>query len=111
MRLKPSSLTHNEMNKWVEHCVAGTPARSAALLVGVNKDTAASFYHRLRLIIHARLHQEAAELAGEVEVDESYVGGVRKGKRGRGAAGKSLPRRRPGFPSSVCSSRAGKSSP
>jgi len=72
----------------MEHFVAGTPARSAALLVGVNKDTAASFYHRLRLVIHERLHQEAAELAGEVEVDESYFGGVRKGKRGRGAAGK-----------------------
>ena len=25
---------------------------------------------------------------GEVEVDESYFGGQRKGKRGRGAAGK-----------------------
>jgi hypothetical protein len=29
-----------------------------------------------------------AQLSGEVEVDESYFGGVRKGKRGRGAAGK-----------------------
>lgn len=28
------------------------------------------------------------ELNGEVEADESYFGGVRKGKRGRGAAGK-----------------------
>ena len=28
------------------------------------------------------------ELDGEVEIDESYFGGVRKGKRGRGAAGK-----------------------
>jgi transposase len=28
------------------------------------------------------------ELSGEVEADESYFGGVRKGKRGRGAAGK-----------------------
>jgi transposase len=27
-------------------------------------------------------------LAGEIEVDESYFGGVRKGKRGRGAGGK-----------------------
>jgi transposase-like protein len=26
--------------------------------------------------------------AGEIEVDESYFGGARKGKRGRGAAGK-----------------------
>lgn len=66
--------------------LAGTPIRSAALLVGVNKDTAARFYHRLGLIVHERLHQEEAELAGEVEVDESCFGGVRKGKRGRGAA-------------------------
>jgi len=28
------------------------------------------------------------ELSGEVEADESYFGGVRKGKRGRGAGGK-----------------------
>jgi len=28
------------------------------------------------------------ELSGEVEADESYFGGVRKGKRGRGVAGK-----------------------
>ena len=27
-------------------------------------------------------------LGGEIEVDESYFGGRRKGKRGRGAAGK-----------------------
>ncbi|APC96507.1 putative transposase [Francisella frigiditurris] len=26
--------------------------------------------------------------AGEIEVDESYFGGARKGKRGRGASGK-----------------------
>jgi len=32
--------------------------------------------------------------AGEIEVDESYFGGHRKGKRGRGAAGK-VPVRHP----------------
>jgi len=31
---------------------------------------------------------EAPFLAGEIEVDESYLGGVRKGKRGRGAGRK-----------------------
>ena len=31
---------------------------------------------------------ESPFLHGEVDVDESYFGGVRKGKRGRGAAGK-----------------------
>jgi hypothetical protein len=29
-------------------------------------------------------------LSGTVEVDETYIGGERPGKRGRGAAGKSL---------------------
>lgn len=92
MRLKHSRLTHNQTNRLLEHFVAGTPARTACLLVSVNKDPAAGFYHRLRLVIAWRLAGEAAELAGElageVEVDESYLGGVRKSKRGRRAASK-----------------------
>lgn len=70
-----------------EHFVAGTPARTAADLIGVNKNTAALFYHRLRQIIAERI-EDASPLQGEIELDESYFGGVRKGKRGRGAAGK-----------------------
>ena len=88
MRLRHSRLTHNQTNRLIEHFVAGTPARMAAALIGLNKDTAATFYHRLRVVIAEQLAVEAGELAGEVEVDESYFGGVRKGKRGRGAAGK-----------------------
>src|SRR5271156_5704987 len=30
------------------------------------------------------------ELSGDVEIDETFIGGVREGKRGRGAAGKSI---------------------
>ena len=36
---------------------------------------------------HLDLHAEEV-FEGEIELDESYFGGVRKGKRGRGAAGK-----------------------
>ena len=68
--------------------VAGVPARMAAELVGVNRHTATLYFHKLRELIAAKLAAEAPALAGEVEVDESYFGGVRKGKRGRGAAGK-----------------------
>ena len=32
--------------------------------------------------------ESEAMFGGEIEVDESYFGGRRKGKRGRGAAGK-----------------------
>ena len=51
----------------------------------MNKISATNLYHRLRQIIHERLAEEADELAGQVEMDESYFGGVRKGKRGRDA--------------------------
>ena len=87
MRLKHSKLTAIQTRRLLEHFVAGTPARMAAALVGVNKNTAALFYHRVREIIALRIEDESP-LHGEIEVDECYFGGVRKGKRGRGAAGK-----------------------
>ena len=62
-------------------------ARTAADLVGVHKNTAAYFYHRLREIITWQL-DEVFPFSGGVEVDESYFGGKRKGRRGRGGAGK-----------------------
>ena len=57
-------------------------------MIGVNRHTATLFYHKLRELIAARLEAEAPFTVDEIEVDESYFGGVRKGKRGRGAAGK-----------------------
>jgi len=72
----------------IEHFVAGVTARTAADLVGVNRHTATLYYHKLRELIAARLEQESPFELGEVEIDESYFGGHRKGKHGRGAAGK-----------------------
>ena len=66
--------------------MAGATALAAAEIVGVNKHTAATFFLRLRELIASKL--PSYELSGEVEADQSYFGGVRKGKRGRGAAGK-----------------------
>ena len=83
---RKSRISVKKQQKLLEHFVAGTTARAAALLVGVQANTAKLFYQRLRQLIASK--QESYELSGEVEVDESYFGGVRKGKRGRGAAGK-----------------------
>ena len=71
----------------MEHFVSGSTARCAANLVGVNFKTAAYYFHRLREIIYQATEDETP-FSGEIEVDESYFGGTRKGKRGRGAAGK-----------------------
>ena len=72
----------------VTHFVAGVTARTAAQLTEVNRRTAMLYYHKLRELIAAKIADETPFTVGEVEVDESYFGGVRKGKRGRGAAGK-----------------------
>ncbi|HBR06982.1 MAG TPA: IS1595 family transposase [Desulfovibrio sp.] len=82
-----SRLSESKRNRLMEYFVAGTTARAAAELVGVHRNTAASCFTRLRKLIADEM-EKTSPLSGEVEVDESYFGGVRKGKRGRGAAGK-----------------------
>jgi transposase-like protein len=49
--------------------------------------TAWQWLHKLR---HAMVRPNRERLSGMIEVDETYVGGQKPGKRGRGAAGKSL---------------------
>ena len=85
--MRKSRLSQYKQNKLIELFVAGVTARTAAELANVNKSTAAYYFHRLRLLIYQNsCHLEMFD--GEVEADESYFGGHRKGKRGRGAAGK-----------------------
>ena len=85
--MRKSRLSQYKQYKLIELFVAGVTARTAAELVGVNKSTAAYYFHRLRLLIFQNSpHLEMFD--GEIEIDESYFGGHRKDKRGRGAAGK-----------------------
>jgi len=87
--MRKSRLSQYKQRRLVEHFVAGTTARCAANLCGVNRKSAAYYFHRLREIIAYELEQAEQEVfSGEIEVDESYFGGKRKGKRGRGAGGK-----------------------
>jgi transposase len=83
---RKSRLTSRQQSKLIEHFVAGTTARAAAELVGVQSNTAIRYFMRLRHLVASK--QPSYKLSGEVEADESYFGGIRKGKRGRGAAGK-----------------------
>ena len=87
--MRKSRLSCYKQERLIEHFVAGTTARNAAIIIGVNRKTAAYYYHRLRKLIFKHSEEEVHEVFdGEIEVDESYFGGHRKGKRGRGAGGK-----------------------
>ena len=82
-------LSKYKQDRLIEHFVSGSTALTSASLCSVNRKTAAFFFLRLREIIVLELEAEnEAMFGGEIEVDESYFGGKRKGKRGRGAAGK-----------------------
>lgn len=87
MGLKRCKLSNKTQLRLLEMFVAQATARTAADLAGINYHTAHLFYRKLRLLIVERMADEEP-FDGEIEVDESYFGGVRKGKRGRGAAGK-----------------------
>ena len=87
--MRKSRLSWWKPSRLIEHFVLGSTARCASRLVGVNKSTGALYFHRLREIIALKLEAGADDVfGGEIEVDESYFGGRRKGKRGRGSAGK-----------------------
>lgn len=83
--MRKSRLSLYKQNKLIESFVAGATARTASSLVGLINLLPV----RLRQLIYdGSEHLEM--FSGEVEADESYFGGVRKGKRGRGTAGKYL---------------------
>ncbi len=54
----------------------------------MNPKTILSYYTKLRGLIAEESKHSCNQFSGEIEVDEAYFGGKRKGKRGRGAAGK-----------------------
>jgi len=81
-----SRLSSKQQSELIKLFVAGATARASAQLVGVQANTAIRFFMCLRQTIASKL--PSYDLSGEVEADESYFGGTRKGKRGRGAGGK-----------------------
>ena len=85
--IRNSKLTNRQIGKLIDFFVLEVPASRAAKATGVNRNSASRVYQIIRISL-ARECEKHSPLKGEVEVDESYFGGRRKGNRGRGAAGK-----------------------
>lgn len=64
----------------------GISAKQLQRELGVTYKTAWRIFKQVR----SMLDEDVMSLLGEVEVDETYIGGKRRGKRGRGAEGKSI---------------------
>ena len=90
MYKRQSRLSDQKRDQLIEKFVAGTTGRVAAELVGVHRNTAASFYTRLRKVITEEMEKEmktALPVGGEIEVRVMYFRSICSGP-GRGAAGK-----------------------
>ena len=86
--MRKSHLIQTTQARVTEPFIGGTTSRIAASLVGVRR-TVGFCFHRLRAeIAFEREAEGEAMFGGEIEVDERYFGGKRKGKRGCGAARK-----------------------
>ena len=69
-------------------CEDITASKTASLL-GINRNTINRYFNLFRMTIAASAMKDSSVFAGEIELDESYFGAKRiRGKRGRGAAGK-----------------------
>jgi transposase-like protein len=86
--------THKPLRLWFEAIWNVTNQKSGASALGLQRTlglgsyrTAWNWLHKLR---RAMVRPGRDRLHGVVEVDEAFIGGSRPGKRGRGAAGKSL---------------------
>lgn len=82
-----STLSNRQLNQLIAFFALEVPALKAARVLGIHRHSAERVYQ----IIRQRLAwdcERGSPLRGEVEADESYFGGHRKGPRGRGAAGK-----------------------
>lgn len=88
MYIKHCKLSRSEQLDLMKYFVAGATARTAADLVGIHRNTAVRFFHKLREKIALKQQNRREQFCSKIELDESYFGETRKGKRGRGAAGK-----------------------
>ena len=87
-KYKISKFSCYKQEQLIHYFVSGTTARCTSELVGIHRNTSIVYFYRLREIIAYQLELKITEyFSGDIAVDESYFGGTRKGKRGRGAGG------------------------
>lgn len=86
--------TNLSLRLWFEAVWHVTSQKYGASALGMQRTLGLGSYHTawnwLHKLRRAMVRPGRDRLAGVVEADEIYIGGPRSGKRGRGAAGKSL---------------------
>ena len=86
-----SRISERKFRELIRYFSIDLNATQIAKLTRLSRQSINSYLTAIRFRIVAYCHQELAPFVGHVEVDESYFGARRvKGKRGRGARGKTI---------------------
>ena len=86
--VKNAKISEPKFRELLKYFALDLDAQTTALLTKLNRNTVNRYLYLIRKRI-AELCEQASPFQGEIEVDESYFGAKRvKGKRGRGAGGK-----------------------
>ena len=86
--VKRSRISEAKFRELVRYFSLDLDAHKMTVLTRLNRNTVNRYLHRIRERI-AEFCEQSSPFQGEVEIDESYFGAKRvKGKRGRGAYGK-----------------------
>ena len=87
--LKYSKIKNFKVKKILKCFCEDLPAIKTASLLQLNRKTVDRYYNIFREKMLRASIKEMEVISGEIEVDESYFGAKRvRGRRGRGAAGK-----------------------
>ena len=88
--LKRARISNKKFREIIKYFSLDIEATKIAQLTGLNRNTINKYLLLIRKVIALECEQESP-FSGEVEVDESFFGARRtKGKRGRGASGKTI---------------------
>lgn len=86
--------SHLNLKTWFHAIWWVTTQKTGVSALNLQKNIGLGSYRSAWLLLHkirnAMIHADRSQLQGNVEVDEAFIGGVRSGKRGRGAEGKQL---------------------
>ena len=83
-----SKISESKIRQLLKHFTLDLDAQRIAVLCNLNRNTVNRYLNMIRIRI-AEFCEQNSPFRGEIEVDESYFGARRqKGKRGRGAYGK-----------------------
>jgi len=86
--------TRTPLTVWFEAAWCTTSAKNGISAKALHRDLGFGSYQTAWAMLHrfrkAMVRPGRDQLTGRVEVDEIFIGGIKSGKRGRGAAGKTL---------------------